>query len=194
MRQTKYFNQYGFTLFEVIVVLVLLGIMAVGLTMGLVKVVQSYIFAHEATQISQKAQLAMARIKKELTDVTTVTASSSATINYTRPYEPPSCTMAAGCSFRIYQSGNAIYLQGVSPAFTAQILIDQVTALSSGQAFLAYKNASGAVVDCSASCSVDNLAQIVVSFSVMYGTNQSIAFTTAINPRSGANLNVPRLN
>ena len=194
MRQTKYFNQSGFTLFEVIVVLVLLGIMAVGLTMGLVKVVQGYVFAHEATQISQKAQLAMARIKKELTDVTTVSVSNSTTINYTRPYSPPSCTTEAGCSFRIYQSGNAIYLQGVSPAFTAQILIDQVSALSSGQAFLAYKNASGAVVDCSTSCSPDNLAQIVVSFSVIYGINQSLAFSTTVNPRSGSNLNVPRLN
>ena len=191
MRKTKKLNQAGFTLFEVIVVLILLGIMAVGLTLGLVQIVQGYVFAQQATQVSQKAQLAMARIKKELTDVTTVTSSTSTTINYTRPYSPPSCTTTTGCSFRIRQISNTIYLQGINPAFNQQILIDQV---SSGQVFLAYKNISGSTLDCSTSCSVDSLTQIVVSFSVMYGINQTMAFTTTINPRSGANLNIPKLN
>jgi prepilin-type N-terminal cleavage/methylation domain-containing protein len=193
-REMSSLDQKGFTLFEVIVSLVLMGIMAVGLTLGLVKVVQSFVFAQEATEVSQKAQLAMARIKKELTDATTVTTSNGTTINYTRSYSPPSCINQDGCSFRIYQSGNTIYLQGISPAFDAQILIDNVSALISGQSFLAYKNTTGATLDCSTSCSLDNLSQIEVSFNVTYGSNQSLAFSTTVNPRSGSNLNIPKLN
>lgn len=199
MQKLKINNQSGFTLFEVIVVLILMGILAVGLTLGLVKVIENYMFAQEATEVSQKAQLAMARIKKELNDATNVTYISSSRIEYTRPYSPPSCKTATGCTFSIKQDGDNIYLEGVSPSdavFSQQILIDHVAALDpTGQVFLKFNNFGGTAWSLETpNFTINNLAQIVVSFSVIYGANETIPFTTTINPRSGAKLNIPQLN
>jgi len=194
MRKTIKNDQNGFTLFELIIVLILLGVMAVGLTLGLVKVVQSYMFAEETAQVSQKAQLAMARIKKELTDVTAVTYISNSRIDYTRPYSPPSCQTATGCQFRIQQVSNTIYLEGLTETFSPQILIDQVSAVDSTSGFLTFKNFSGAAWSLETNNTVNNLAQIIVSFRMIYGESDTVAFTTTINPRSGTNVNVPALN
>ncbi|MFH1734107.1 MAG: type II secretion system protein [bacterium] len=59
-------KQKGFTLIEMIVVLIIVGILAVGVGMGIVIGVQGYIFSKENAAITEKTQLAMARINREL--------------------------------------------------------------------------------------------------------------------------------
>jgi prepilin-type N-terminal cleavage/methylation domain-containing protein len=187
-------NQSGFTLIEAIAVLVIVGILAVGLSMGLVKGVQDYIFASEATQLSQKAQVALARIDKELIDLMAVSSVSSSQVDYTRPYSPPSCQQSAGCQYRIQLLNNQILL-GIGPTYSMQVLIDNVAAYPAGSNFLAFKNISGA--DWSLEPpgnTVNNLAQIRVILILTYGSNQTLTFNTYINPRQGSNLNAPRLN
>ena len=56
----------GFTLIEIIVSLILVGIMAVVVGMGIVTATKAFIFAKEAAEISQKNQLAMNRITKSI--------------------------------------------------------------------------------------------------------------------------------
>jgi prepilin-type N-terminal cleavage/methylation domain-containing protein len=57
----------GFTLIEVIASLILLGIMAVMAGMGIVQITKQYVFAQKAGETAQVAQVAMARMVKELT-------------------------------------------------------------------------------------------------------------------------------
>jgi len=73
----------GFTLIEMIVVLLLLGIVGVILSNVIVSSVQNYIFARNSDQISQKTQMAMARIVGELTNATDVIYASADRIAYT---------------------------------------------------------------------------------------------------------------
>ncbi len=61
-------QQKGFTLIEMIVVLVLVGIMAALAGMGIVTGVQGYLFARSSAAISEKTQLAMVRIRQEILD------------------------------------------------------------------------------------------------------------------------------
>ncbi len=59
-------RQRGFTLIEVIVVLILVGIMAAMAGTGLVAAVQGYLTAAENSEVSQKAQMAMTRLTREI--------------------------------------------------------------------------------------------------------------------------------
>ena len=184
-------NQLGFTLIEAIAVLVIMGILAVGLSIGLVQGVQNYVFASEATHLSQKAQVALARIDKELIDVTAISAISASQVDYTRPYSPPSCQRVLGCQFRIQMlNDNKIYLQGINPAFDQQVLINNVAAYT-----LTFNNYAGTAWSIETpDNTVNNLAQISVSLILTYGSNQTLNFNTSINPRQGSNLNAPKLN
>jgi prepilin-type N-terminal cleavage/methylation domain-containing protein len=65
----------GFTLIEVIVSLVLVGIMAVVAGMGIVSASRAFIFSKDAAEISQKSQLAMSRLTKSIANWTSVAAS-----------------------------------------------------------------------------------------------------------------------
>jgi prepilin-type N-terminal cleavage/methylation domain-containing protein len=186
-------NESGFTLIEAIVVIVLMGILAVGLSLGIVKGVQNYIFARDATQLSQKAQLALARIDKELIDVTAITSISSSQVDYTRPYSPPSCQLSSGCQYRIQMQNNQILLQGISPAFNQKVLINNVATYSGGDVFLTFNNFAGATWNVETpNNTVNNLAQIRVLLILTYGSNQTLRFNTSTNPRQGSKLNAPQ--
>jgi prepilin-type N-terminal cleavage/methylation domain-containing protein len=57
----------GFTLLEIVVSLVLVGILAAIAGMGLVSGIKGYFFTRENAQLTQKAHLAMSRLTRELT-------------------------------------------------------------------------------------------------------------------------------
>jgi len=65
-------NESGFTLIEIIVSLVLVGMMAAIAGMGIVTGTKGYLLAKENSHMAQKAQLAMARIQRELMELTDI--------------------------------------------------------------------------------------------------------------------------
>jgi prepilin-type N-terminal cleavage/methylation domain-containing protein len=56
----------GFTLIEMVATLVLVGIMAVGMAYFLIPGIQGYLFAQENAELTQKVELAMTRLTREL--------------------------------------------------------------------------------------------------------------------------------
>ncbi|MEN6422817.1 MAG: type II secretion system protein, partial [Smithella sp.] len=69
-------SQKGFTLMEVIVTLVLVGILAALGGMGIVQAVKGYVTVRENSATSQKAQMAMARITREIVELNNISAST----------------------------------------------------------------------------------------------------------------------
>ena len=62
----------GFTLIEVIVTLLLVGIMAVVAGLGIVQATKAFIFTKEATILGQKGDLAMSRLRRSIQNQTSI--------------------------------------------------------------------------------------------------------------------------
>lgn len=184
MKVNRNKHQSGFTLIEVIVVMVILGIVAVGLSGAIIYGAQNFIFARDANELSQKSQLALARMKRELVDITSISTANATTVRY---------TLATGGEYQIQFSGNAINMQGINPVIASQPLINGLATGNGGQTFLAYKKADGS--DWTAADSINDLAQIQIIIVLSFqGTDDNLQFETSINPRQTAVPTVPSLN
>ncbi|MCF8026526.1 MAG: prepilin-type N-terminal cleavage/methylation domain-containing protein [Desulfobacteraceae bacterium] len=83
-------NEQGFTLIEIIAVIVLVGVISAVLGMAIVQGVKSYVFGRTNVAISQKAQLALARMDRELRALTDIDTNSDGTcIRYKRETAAP---------------------------------------------------------------------------------------------------------
>lgn len=73
----------GFTLIEIVITLVLVAVLVTGAGMALVPISQAFLQAKQTAQMSQQAQLAVARLSREFiqaqTNTITVAGNSSAT-------------------------------------------------------------------------------------------------------------------
>lgn len=189
-------NRRGFTLIEIIVVMLLMSIVAAVLLNIICYSVQSYIFARNTDQLSQKTQLAMARLKVELTDIADVAGASATQITYTVPKSaaPPSCVSETGCQYTIILTGKQITLQDVTNSGTAQVLIDGLTTGNGGKTFLSYFKSDGT----SAWTTADGfsaLYRIKVNISLDNETGGGVIATNcegSITPRANVILNAPR--
>jgi prepilin-type N-terminal cleavage/methylation domain-containing protein len=72
-------RQEGFMLIEIIAVLIIAGILAAFAGWGIVSVVQGYMLSKDTAAISEKAQLAIARINRELLECYTCSPPIGAT-------------------------------------------------------------------------------------------------------------------
>jgi prepilin-type N-terminal cleavage/methylation domain-containing protein len=171
----------GFTLLEVIVVLVLVGIISVVGGMGIVRGVQGYIFARDNSAMTQKAQLALSRMSREMMEisggVTTATALGTS-IAFTSPRGDR----------KIGLDGSSIKVAEGATALTAgDILVDNVY---SGGFTLTYSNSDGTMW---AGADIKLLARIdiVLRLARQDVSGGYLEFTTTVNPRNTGNLNSP---
>ena len=107
--KTRKRNQNGFTLIEVIVTLVLVGITAVLAGMWIVSVANGYLFAKENAGNVQKGQLAMTRLTKEFTAIHSVDAGATTAtqITYTR-----ADALGTTVSATVSSTGSVLQLDG----------------------------------------------------------------------------------
>lgn len=75
-------NNAGFTLVEMIVSIVLLGILAAGIGLGMTTAVEGLFTVRSNAATAQKTQAALLRIEKELHIAVAVTAGASDTLTY----------------------------------------------------------------------------------------------------------------
>jgi len=155
----------GFTLLEVIVVLVLLGILAVIAGMGIGRVLEGYIFARKNSEILQKGQIAATRIERELTNITQVTTGSETSLTYTLRRD--------GINYpgSISRPG-----QGTNLLLGPDVLTDNVTSFS-----LSYKDTYNGT----ATGTWQGTSKIIeVAFTLSGAGGNPAAFTILVTPRN----------
>lgn len=184
-------GQLGFTLIEVIVVLMLLGVMGTLGGMGIVKTVEGYIFAKENATMTQKAQAAMTRLSLEfenLTSVDTYSQSGSSIIYSLKP--GPDQTELPQRSIALVDNKIKIDVDGPNPA-TGDILIDNVNSFQ-----LDYYEVSdnGTNTEVPWSGDILNLYMIKVTLALNRtgSSGEPHSFSTLINPRRIRNYNAPK--
>lgn len=169
-------KESGFTLIEVIVTLILVGIMASVAGLGIVTAVKGYLFAKNNTVIAGKAQVALARMTRELTDLRSIPTpySTYATANSIMFYKALD-TVAIG------QAGTNIRIGTTSVIANGDVLVDQVTGLS-----FAYQK--GSATWSPSSDDITLLSHIVISLTMSgAGEGSNYTFTTTVNPRNNGN-------
>jgi prepilin-type N-terminal cleavage/methylation domain-containing protein len=165
-------NEKGFTLVEVIVTLVLVGITAALAGMWIVSVVNGYIFTKMNADTVQKAQLAMTRITKELSALKSVTSAGTDNISFSRIGEINISTgVVTETAVTISRSGSQLLING-SP------LTDSVNAFT-----LTYCDDNFVTPGCSGSWTTDKRI-IEVTLALTGADNTTSTFTKRVMPRN----------
>jgi prepilin-type N-terminal cleavage/methylation domain-containing protein len=176
--QKRRSDEKGFTLIEVIVTLVLVGITAALAGMWIVSVANGYVFAKMNANTVQKGQLAITRLERELTTIQSVTAASGTGITYIRT---DNSLGTVTCSVR--QNGNELQLQQGTGA-TWYPLTDSV---SSGGFSLRYCNdipSSGTQV-CGTDWPTTGTRRIIeITLTLTGANNTPSTFVQRIAPRN----------
>ncbi len=174
MRVRRVKENQGFTLLEVIFALAMAALLAAVVGMGVVKAVDSYIYAKENAKLNQRVQVALERIKRECTEITSVTAVNAAALSYT----------GFGGTYTIGLEGGALKMAEGSTALSqGDILLDNVTSLS-----FALKKENGSLWD----VDFDDDRQLS-SIEIVIAVNHTspdvgpLTFSATINPRNTEN-------
>jgi len=84
MKKNKNCNNRGFTLIEVIVSLVLVGIIGAIAGMGLVQISKGFVFSKKTAATAQKGQITISRLVKEFSAITSISSGTATSITFTR--------------------------------------------------------------------------------------------------------------
>jgi prepilin-type N-terminal cleavage/methylation domain-containing protein len=163
-------NQAGFSLIEIIAVLVLLGIMGVGMGFGISHIVKGYVLSRESVVVAGKAQLALLRMSREFKLIDAISVDPGASdqqISFTTDDDGDVATARRVCVLALVN--DTITLNG-------DILVDQVDSWS-----LAYYDTFDGTPETTWSA---NRAIIQVTITMKGPDNILIPFSTRVTPRN----------
>ena len=172
----------GFTLFEIIVSLVIVGIMAAVAGMGIVTGVKGYVFTRENAHLAQKSNLAMKRITREfleIIDVDPTNATGSSLV-----YRNSRGWTGIGTVNQNLKLRNGTNLPD---ATTGDILIDNVASFN-----LSYFKDDGSGNEVAWVAGTDDVTLLAtIEIGLILNREDpdggTISFSTAINPRNTGN-------
>jgi len=159
----------GFTLIEMVVTLILVGIIAAFAGMWIVSVTNGYIQARASAETVQKAQLALARLTKEFSAIKSVNSESTTDtqITFTRWDEE----ISANVTQTVALNGNLLKIGN-------KTLTDNLSSFK-----LSYCNTNFPNPTCLSSWSSDSkVIQIKIEFSLPGNLNSE--FTKRVTPRN----------
>lgn len=167
----------GFTLIEVIAVLVLVSLLALIAGMGIVRGVEGYFFARENLELSQKAQLSLARMRLEMVEIRTVHSAATDSIEFSTPSGPR--TIGLDTDLIRLADGTTALADG-------DVLIDGVTNLT-----FTYRDSAGALW--TTADNIRDLSEIRIDLILNHsvGDTSTISFFTTVNPRNNGKSNGP---
>jgi prepilin-type N-terminal cleavage/methylation domain-containing protein len=183
----------GFTLIEIMVSLVLVGVIAAIAGTSVITATRSYLFARENDAITQKAQLAIGRLNREFIELSDVKA-----VNDSQPYliyEVPSRTAGVLADRRaIARVGNTVQMFFNVPGttlsgLTGDILVDGVVDRTDGKKpFSIARNPSGIVNLWNMGDDIRNLFALSVHLELARpDTGGTVVFDTTVSPRNNNN-------
>jgi prepilin-type N-terminal cleavage/methylation domain-containing protein len=158
-------KESGFTLLEIILALVIFSIIVAVAGLGIVTGAKGYVFARQNAHSAQKAQMALARITRELQELYNITACSGSSVSV------ESC--AGECTIALDSPNNTLLLDG-------DILIDGIN----GFALTFYKGDGSEWVQ--GTDSMESLTDIGIQIDMTRNDvgAGSLTFKTFVHPRN----------
>lgn len=170
----------GFTLVEMVCVLLIVGIITTVSGMAIVTAMQGYLFARDNASIGQRAQLALARINRELIEMTTVMTAESSRITY----QQMDGNIVVSKTIYKDDTDNTIKIAAGTSAENGDILVDHVAAFE----VIFYKEALESpwgALWISGTDPVKDLTVVEISIDITRtDENRDISFSTMVYPRN----------
>ena len=169
----------GFSLVELIASLTIAGILAVALTTIVVTALNGFSLSKDAADVTQKANLALTRIRVELLNATDITLAEANRITYTRD----------DGTYEIRKTGNTVTLEKTSGTSTipAKTLVDNILTDYGTDSFLTYEK------DDASTWTPGDISTLYAITVILKFTNYPDTLETMINPRMNGVRNAPLL-
>jgi len=170
-------NKAGFTLIEIMVSLVLVGLIATISGTAVITATRSYLFAKENDAITQKAQLALGRLNREFIELSEIKDANGTCVVYESP-NGRRAVAKVGSAVHFFSD----YAPTTCPSTGGDILVNEV------QTFSIMYNPSSGVSLWSMGQDIRNLFAVSVQIVLARpDTGGSVPFYTTVSPRNNNN-------
>jgi prepilin-type N-terminal cleavage/methylation domain-containing protein len=171
-------NKAGFTLIEITVSLVLVGLIAAISGTSVITATRSYLFARENNAITQKAQLALGRLNREFIELSDIKDANDTCVVYESPYGRRAVAKV-GSEVHFFSD----YAPTTCPSSGGDILIDGVQTLS-----IMYNPSSNVSLWTSGVNKIQDLFAVNIQMILARpDTGGAVSFYTTVSPRNNNN-------